>query len=1109
MQVWRRNTSHLVLSRLERRPALASTTATNAGPPMANSSYMGSTPWIPPSFHDRRRELLQGDAEKSVLPDLFKLPVCSIYGSHNTTWLRNVPRIRLGLPSFGPIGLAEGDFHPLASSYAEPLVVLAIPGVILWAIFGITLMCFCYRRYHLGLCGEPFPTVKQYTPKQIAANRLLTAVSFTAILLMAATAIVVINLTIDNAETHFLDAIVETEGLVSTSFGTGRTLLDTVLGVLSELDGFNAQISDAVDAGEMLLNLQCMVPLLDALPAGAVMLHTTDTVQAAIDGLPRMNVTDGAFALLSYPLATLPQQLPPITEALGNLRTQTTLLPDLRLLATQLSLLNMSVVNATGDATAITDSLVSFNESVNALPNLPLLLDRMGRVYHSQSADHICASIPQGWRPGDLTECDLLRAQLAQTSSVLEASSPATPIEQTREYEALLADFPPLPQMIGNLTRLREVTAGVANLSLAVRRYERLNETLNAWARPTIDASLHALRASTDALSAASVPDLLPELELLRAAYEPLRCVDTLLATLQNVNATLLRLPALSQDLYDGADSVQAALRALPGADQFIASTTHFLSQLGAMPDPAEYLAAVAALDTAILALPGGVPLVDALTAVQEVLALPDNHGGLVNGTLVLHDAMVSLPPTAPHMASLAAFNRSKHVLPPLIAAALATIEYYDETGDDSDMSAVHAADAELRVLLANVEARPDDSALRGAMLSLEGRVGELPFTEPQQEQLLQLRHALDTVPPLPPRIALMGDVEATALAAPEVAALRASWQSLNASLLQLPDLPRARPHLVNYDAVQRALDLELALDNAFALQATLGAVPGLVAAGKAGVLDTHADTGANLDLLELGLFGDDLLGYSFHVRKKRPQIDSWRTALLGFTFALPVLASGLAVAACCLRRGELSLHAGQSALVLLPWVVLLGASIELPMAVMLRDGCDQMDTFMYRTLGERGETNPALARAREPLYGYMTGCVESDPMVNFFAPVDEITRVAQQNVTDSVSHLALRDAPSAAVASLQAEVQRIGDALATVRTVMSCDAVHALIVEAKTALCCDLAYATTFLFISRLVTSFWMIPAAIGAIAGYKRFRSVLWGPYASVQALEVGAYL
>ena len=59
--------------------------------------------------------------------------------------------------------------------------------------------------------------------------------------------------------------------------------------------------------------------------------------------------------------------------------------------------------------------------------------------------------------------------------------------------------------------------------------------------------------------------------------------------------------------------------------------------------------------------------------------------------------------------------------------------------------------------------------------------------------------------------------------------------------------------------------------------------------------------------------------------------------------------------------------------------------------AVLLRDGCDQMETFTYRMLGEAGIDQPALERAKEPVYGYMTGCVESDPMVNFFAPVDGV----------------------------------------------------------------------------------------------------------------------
>eukprot|EP00964_Phaeocystis_antarctica_P071419 scaffold43572_cov61-Phaeocystis_antarctica.AAC.3 len=73
----------------------------------------------------------------------------------------------------------------------------------------------------------------------------------------------------------------------------------------------------------------------------------------------------------------------------------------------------------------------------------------------------------------------------------------------------------------------------------------------------------------------------------------------------------------------------------------------------------------------------------------------------------------------------------------------------------------------------------------------------------------------------------------------------------------------------------------------------------------------------------------------------------------------------------------------------------------------------------------------------------------------------------------------------------------------------MSCSSVHVIFKRAKSAVCCDLAYATVFLWVARLISAAWMVPAAVGAIAGYKRFRKVLWGPYASVQALEVGAYL
>mgnify|MGYP004220570223 CR=1 FL=1 len=157
----------------------------------------------------------------------------------------------------------------------------------------------------------------------------------------------------------------------------------------------------------------------------------------------------------------------------------------------------------------------------------------------------------------------------------------------------------------------------------------------------------------------------------------------------------------------------------------------------------------------------------------------------------------------------------------------------------------------------------------------------------------------------------------------------------------------------------------------AYRLQATLDSVPPLVASGKAQVSATRLDTEAQLGLLERGLFGEDLAGYTSHVRAARPGIDTWRMVLLLTTFALPVVVGGLAVVACVLRRGALALHSGQAMLVLLPWVVLLGASVELPAAVLLRDGCDQIEDFTYRTLGEvrvgRLYPNPVLPPSPDP----------------------------------------------------------------------------------------------------------------------------------------------
>ena len=321
----------------------------------------------------------------------------------------------------------------------------------------------------------------------------------------------------------------------------------------------------------------------------------------------------------------------------------------------------------------------------------------------------------------------------------------------------------------------------------------------------------------------------------------------------------------------------------------------------------------------------------------------------------------------------------------------------------------------------------------------------------------------------------------------------------------------RARSDMVTYVAVHATLYTppSAVLSNALAVQAVLASIPEHVRHGKAQVTAVHADTTYQLDLLELGFFGDDLAGYTSHILAERPEIDTWRLALSTITFVLPVLLSGLAVVACVLRRGELALHAGQGLLVLLPWVVLLGISVELPASVILRDGCDQLEDFIYWLLGDLGEESAALARSREPVYGYMTGCVREDPMADFFQPIALATRASVDNVTDVLAHLTLRPGMSASVNSLRTEMASISSALATVRTVMSCGNVYDIFTRAKTAVCCDLAHATNFLWISRVLTAVFMLPAAVGAIAGYKRFRRKLWGPYASVQALEVGAYL
>jgi len=89
--------------------------------------------------------------------------------------------------------------------------------------------------------------------------------------------------------------------------------------------------------------------------------------------------------------------------------------------------------------------------------------------------------------------------------------------------------------------------------------------------------------------------------------------------------------------------------------------------------------------------------------------------------------------------------------------------------------------------------------------------------------------------------------------------------------------------------------------------------------------------------------------------------------------------------------------------------------------------------------------------------------------------------------------------------------VERIAERDLLASQTLSCNEVHFLYQDAKTAVCCDIGYAATAIFSMRMLCSCAMVSALVGAIAGYKRFRRQrdLWGPYHSMQALEVGSYL
>ena len=267
--------------------------------------------------------------------------------------------------------------------------------------------------------------------------------------------------------------------------------------------------------------------------------------------------------------------------------------------------------------------------------------------------------------------------------------------------------YPPLQLMIDSLNLVSRELGAMANLTVAVADYGTLNATIDGWRPETTVTSLRAIAASTEALHAARVELLLAELERMATSLSSIGCLDALLQTLGVLNTSLLQLPPDSQLLAEQGEALRTALRALPEVGQFTRSAEAAQARLGLLPAATDYLLAVEDVDAAIVALPAGAPLTTALGEVQAVAGLPADHGWLVNSSAALREAIEALPPTAPVLRGFAALNRSRDALPPLIDAALAAIAYYDETGDDSDMSSIGRATEELQLLLEQVRAPP------------------------------------------------------------------------------------------------------------------------------------------------------------------------------------------------------------------------------------------------------------------------------------------------------------------------------------------------------------------------------------------------------------------
>ena len=700
-----------------------------------------------------------------------------------------------------------------------------------------------------------------------------------------------------------------------------------------------------------------------------------------------------------------------------------------------------------------------------------------------------------------------------------------------------------------------------------------IKEVLAQWTPRTIEVSILATQAAANSLLAANTIGILPERVRQQAAVEPLDCVGTLINTLVALNTTLVRLEPAAVTLVRRLGSLSAALRALPDPVYLNQSIIGLDGAIGALPTLATYTAGVYVINAAITAMPSAAALTTSLLVLETTRVLSAVHVQMVNATRALSASLGSLPPTGPLKASLGLLVAHRSALPARLTEGLTMIHAYHRFGTGSGDPAVAAffdsLQLEVLALIDTVDAKPDDTELRARLEVVDASLAEVPPTMPLVAQLEGLYASIgqrndfvavaaldddgnvvnstgggfvtNSTLGLPNLTSYIEGLERTLAGlqvVPPVGSLSSAWATLRARLGEMPAWGASRPLIVAYEAELKALPSPPVslLEGGTSLYEMLAAVPSLVAQATSAVLAEHTRTTAELDLLELALLGLEGDGYMDDFLDMAP--NSWKSYV--YSFYVPAALSGCAFLSCCARWGRPSLHAGQLLLVLLPWYILVGASIELPASIVLQDVCGHIPTLVSRVLRNfaRQEASPGFeyaagtaARtanananaatfgvprtrwdvAQEHVIAWLTNCEAGDPFSSFFTPLDTTTSAAQADATAALAALELLPVARAQVDRLAQEAAVVSADAALVRQTVRCGTVHAIYQDARTAVCCDAAYAITAIFIGRFVCLIAMCTATVGAIMGYKRFRRQrdLWGPYASMEAREVGYYL